>query len=95
MAELGPVQCARVAREVAATAVPPYRSPFSKHSFTQPSLLAMLCLLPEEDWTCRAAEVRRREHTALREGLGRARVPDYTTRSRRGRAACVGRTRTT
>ena len=79
MAEIGPVQFARVAREVAETAVPQYRSPFSKHTFTQPSLLAILCLMRYEDWTYREAEVRLGEHTELREALGLARVPDYTT----------------
>jgi hypothetical protein len=79
MAEIGPVQFARVAREVAETAVPQYRSPFSTHTFTQPSLLAILCLMRYEDWTYREAEVRLREHAELREALGLARVPDYTT----------------
>jgi hypothetical protein len=79
MAEIGPVQFARVAREVAEAAVPQYRSPFSKHTFTQPSLLAMLCLLRNEGWTYREAEIRLREHTELREALGLDRVPDYTT----------------
>jgi hypothetical protein len=51
MAEIGPVQCVRVARKVAEAAVPQYRSPFSTHTFTQPRLLASLSLMRDEDWT--------------------------------------------
>ena len=45
MAEIGAVRCAQVAWDVAEAAVPQYRSPFSKHPCTQPSLLAILCLM--------------------------------------------------
>jgi hypothetical protein len=45
MAELVLVQLARVAFDVAQTAVPRYRTRFSKHKFTQPRLLAILCLI--------------------------------------------------
>lgn len=79
MAEIGPVQFARVVREVAETAAPQYRCPFSKHTFTQPSLLAILCLMRYEDWTYREAEVRMREHAEFRQALGLERAPDYTT----------------
>jgi hypothetical protein len=80
MAEIGLVPFARIAREVAEATVPRYRSPFSKHIFPQPTLLAILCLMRYEDWTYRAAEVRLREHTELRAALGLAeRVPDSTT----------------
>lgn len=79
MAEIGVVQFARVAREVAEAALPPYRSPFSKHTFTQPTLLAILCLMRFEDWTYRETEVRLGEHVELRAVLGIDRVPDYTT----------------
>jgi hypothetical protein len=58
MAEIGVVRFAQVAREVAEAAVPRYRSPFSKHTFAQPTLLAILCLMRYEDWTYREAEVR-------------------------------------
>jgi hypothetical protein len=37
-----PVRFAHVAREVAEAALLRYRSPFSKHTFTQPTLLAIL-----------------------------------------------------
>lgn len=79
MAEIGLVQFASVAREVAEVAVPRYRSPFSKHTFTQPVLLAILCLMRYEDWTYRETKVRLREHSELRTALGIERTPDYTT----------------
>src|SRR5690348_844390 len=66
MAEIGVVQFAQVAREVAEAALPRYRNPFSKHAFTQPTLLANLRLMRYEDGTCREAEVRLREHAELR-----------------------------
>lgn len=79
MAEIGVVRFAQVAREVAAAILPRYRSPYSKHTFTQPTLLAILCLMRYEDWTYREAEVRLREHAELRAALGTERTPDYTT----------------
>ena len=45
MAERGAVRFAHVAREVAEAALPRYRRPFSKHTFTQPTLLAIRCLM--------------------------------------------------
>lgn len=79
MAEIGVVQFARVAREVAEAALPRYRSPFSKHTFPQPTLLAILCLMRYEDWTYRETEVRLGEHAELRAALAIERVPDFTT----------------
>ena len=58
MPEIGLLPFARVALEVATAVLPSYRSRFSKHQFTQPQLLAMLCLMRYEDWTFREAEVR-------------------------------------
>lgn len=58
MAEIAVVRFAHVAREVAEAALPRYLSLFSKHIFTQPTLLAILCLMRYEDWTYREAEVR-------------------------------------
>ena len=52
---------------------------FSKHQFTQPQLLAVLCLMRYEDWTFRETEVRLREHRELRDTLKLSSVPDYTT----------------
>ncbi len=79
MVEVGLVRFAQVAREVAETVLPSYRSKYSKHLFTQPALLAILCLMRYEDWTFREAEVRLGEHQELRTALGIARTPDYTT----------------
>jgi Transposase DDE domain/Transposase domain (DUF772) len=78
MAEIGLVQFARVALDVAQTTVPRYRTKFSKHKFTQPQLLTILCLMRYEDWTYREAEVRLREHSELRRALQLDSVPDYT-----------------
>ena len=58
MAEVGLLPFARVALQVAERVLPPYRSRFSKHQFTQPQLLAILCLMRYEDWTFRETEVR-------------------------------------
>ena len=56
MAEVGPLPFARVALQVATQVLPPYRTRFSKHQFTQPQLLAVLCLMRYEDWTLRRLE---------------------------------------
>jgi hypothetical protein len=41
-----------VALDTQAT-VPRYRTAFSKHQFSQPQLLAILCFMRYEDWTYR------------------------------------------
>jgi hypothetical protein len=41
-------------------------------------LLAVLCLMRDEDWTFREAEVRLSEHSGLRSALQLNSVPDYT-----------------
>jgi hypothetical protein len=79
MAEVGLLPFARVALQVATKILPPYRTRCSKHQFTQPQLLAVLCLMRFEDWTFREAEVRLREHQELRAALQLQAVPDYTT----------------
>ncbi len=79
MPEIGLLPFARVALQVATAVLPPYRTRFSKHQFTQPQLLATLCLMRYEDWTFRETEVRLREHSELRRVLGLKSVPDYTT----------------
>lgn len=79
MAEVGLLPFARVALEVATAILARYRTPFSKHQFTQPQLLAVLCLMRYEDWTFRETEVRLREHGELRRVLRLRSVPDYTT----------------
>jgi hypothetical protein len=79
MAEVGLLPFARIALQVAKAVLPRYRSRFSKHQFTQPQLLAILCLMRYEDWTFREAEVRLGEHRELRQALGLSSVPDFTT----------------
>jgi hypothetical protein len=49
------VRFASVALDVAKATVPRYRTSFSKHQFTQPQLLAILCLMRYEDWTYRGS----------------------------------------
>ena len=82
MAEVGLVRFARVALGVAEAVLPDYRSKFSKHVFTQPQLLAVLCLMRYEDWTLRKAEVRLAKHSELRSALGLHKAPDHTTHYR-------------
>ena len=79
IAEIGLLPFARVALEVAKRVLPPYRSRFGKHQFTQPQLLAVLLLMRYEDRTFREAQVRLGEHRDLREVLQLQSVPDYTT----------------
>ena len=79
MAEVGLVTFARTARRVAEAVVPAYKSKYSKRVFTQPQLLAVLCLMRYEDWTFRETEIRLAEHAELRAALDLKRTPDYTT----------------
>jgi len=79
MAEVGLVPFAQLALQVADRVLPRYRTRFSKHQFTQPQLLAVVCLMRYADWTWREAEVRLSEHGELRRALRLRRVPDYTT----------------
>ena len=79
MAEVGRLAFACTAWAVGRAVLPPYRTPFSKHQFTPPQLLAVLCLMRYEDWTFREAEVRLREHRELRQAVGLKGVPDFTT----------------
>jgi hypothetical protein len=79
MPEIGLLPFARLAWDMAQAVLPTYRTRFSKHPFTQPQLLAILCLMRYEDWTFREAAVRLREHRELREALQVQSVPDYTT----------------
>lgn len=79
MAEIGLVAFAKCALVIAKKVMPLYRSKYSKHTFTQPQLLAILCLMRYEDWTFRETEVRLQEHVELRMALGLRQTPDYTT----------------
>ena len=79
MPEVGLVQLAKTALKVCRAVLPEHRTRFSKKQFTQPQLLALLCVMRFEDWTYREAEVRLGEHQELRRALGLASVPDHTT----------------
>src|SRR5438094_6480370 len=57
MAEVGLLPFARIALQVSRAVLPRYRSRFSKRQFTQPQLLAILCLMRYEDWTFRETEM--------------------------------------
>jgi len=67
--EIGLIAFAKCAMQAASSILPKYRSKFSKHVFTQPQLLSILCLMRYEDWTFREAEVRLSEHLELRQAL--------------------------
>lgn len=79
MAEIGLVRFAGLALETSEAVLAAHRTKFSKRLFTQPQLLAVLCLMRYEDWTFREAEVRLSEHAELRSALRLRTVPDYTT----------------
>lgn len=79
MSEVGLVRFAGVAMEIASASLPAYSSKFSKRTFTQPQLLAVLLLMRYEDWTFREAEVRLGDHAELRTALGLNLIPDHST----------------
>jgi hypothetical protein len=79
MSEVGLVPFARLALEVSREVLPAYSHRFSPQRFTQPQLLAVLCLMRYEDWTFRAAEIRLAEHAELRRVLRLQAVPDHST----------------
>jgi hypothetical protein len=51
MAEVGLVSFTKCALAIATRVLSLYRSKYSKHTFSQPRLLAVLCLMRYEDWT--------------------------------------------
>ena len=79
MAEVGLMLFAKTALAVMEEVLPAYGSKFSKHTFTQPQLMTILCLMRFEGWTFRETEVRLAEHSDLRRALGLERAPDHTT----------------
>jgi hypothetical protein len=79
MAEIGLLKFATIALQVGQAGLPAYRSKYSKYRFQQPQLLAILCLMRDENGPFREAEVRLAEHAELRTALGLRHVPDYTT----------------
>ena len=79
MAEVGLVKFAGYALAIAKRAIPLYRNKYTKHTFTQPQLLAILYLMRYEDWTFRETEIRLQEHIELRTAIGLNQTPYYTT----------------
>lgn len=59
--------------------LPDHYSKYSKRTFTQPQLMAVLCLMRIEGWTYRETEIRLAERPDLFDVLGLKRVPDHTT----------------
>jgi hypothetical protein len=57
MAEVEWVSFAKLAVAIGRPVVSAYRNQCSKYRFTLPQLLAILCLMRDEDWTFREAEV--------------------------------------
>jgi len=51
-----------LALEVSRAVLPAQRTKFCKRRFTQPQLLAVLCLMRYEDWTFRESEIRLGEY---------------------------------
>jgi hypothetical protein len=76
MVEIGLVDFAKCALALATRVLPMYASKYSKHTFSQPQLLAILCLMRYEDWTFRETEVRLQEHVELRLALGWKHTPE-------------------
>jgi len=58
MAEIGFARFATITLHLGQAAVPAYRGMCSKHRLTQSQWLAILCLMRDEVWTVREAEVR-------------------------------------
>jgi hypothetical protein len=79
MAGVGLLAFVRTAWEAGGVVIPRYRTRFSMHQFTQPQLLATLCMMRYEVWTFREAEVRLGEHSEMHQTLGVSSVPDFTT----------------
>lgn len=79
MAEVGVVTCASVALRVGQAVLLAFRRKCSDHCLTPPQLLAVLCLMRDEDWTVREAEVRLAGHRERRAALRLPQVPDDTT----------------
>ena len=69
MAEGGLLAFAGAALEVGRAVLRPCRTCFSKHEFTRPQFLAILCLMRYEEWTFREAGVRLAEAGELRHAL--------------------------
>jgi len=85
LAERSVVRFARAALAVAHGALAVYRTRFSKQRFTQPQLLAVLCLRGQYGWSLRATELALRRDREIRAALALREAPDHTTLYRFGR----------
>jgi hypothetical protein len=73
------LRLARLAVQIARTQVPDYASPFAPSRYTQPSLLAWLCLKEYLHRDYRSAEALLASAQELRAALGLHAVPDHST----------------
>jgi len=73
------LQFARLAYRLAGHVVPPYSSKFAPKKFTQPSLLACLCLKEYLRLDYRGLEALLAGAAELRAAIGLRRVPDHST----------------
>jgi hypothetical protein len=73
------LRLARLAVQIARTHVPDYASPFAPKRYTQPSLLACLCLKEYLHLDYRSAEALLASAHELRAALGLHAVPDHST----------------
>ncbi len=78
-AERSVVRFARAALAAAHGVLAVYRTPFSKQRFTQPQLLAALCLRSQYGWSLRATELELRRDREIRAALALREAPDHTT----------------
>ncbi|HJY85316.1 MAG TPA: transposase [Candidatus Acidoferrales bacterium] len=78
-AERSVVQFARAALAAAHGVLHAYRTPFSRRQFTQPQLLAILCLKSQYGWSLRATELLLQQDREIAAALGLREAPDHTT----------------
>ena len=78
-AERSVVRFARASLAAAHGLLAVYRTPFSKRRFTQPQLLAILCLRSQYEWSLRATELVLRRDREIAAALALREAPDHTT----------------
>jgi hypothetical protein len=83
-AERSVVGFTRAALAAAHAVLRVYRTPFSKRRFTQPQLLAILCLRSQYGWSLRATELVLRRDREIAAALALREAPDHTTLYRFG-----------
>jgi hypothetical protein len=85
------LELVRTALEAAREALPDYAYPRSKHTFTQPQLLAMLCVMEFEKTDYRGMAVKLGHWEELRETLELSSTPHFTTLSKAARRLLGGK----